>query len=134
MPKPTSELPNPEINPDPTLEKRTRRTFTAEYKLRILAEADACQRGELGQLLRREKLYSGQLTQWRSELESKGMEGLGKTRPGPCPAKTSEQRRIEQLEKENARLARQLQLAEDCLELQKKALSMREQMSRGNTV
>ncbi len=60
MPKPATELPNNQVKPDPTLEKRTRRKFTAEYKLRIITQADACQHGELGALLRRENLYSNQ--------------------------------------------------------------------------
>jgi transposase len=39
MPKPTSKLPKPEVTPDPKLEKRVRRVFSPEYKLRILSEA-----------------------------------------------------------------------------------------------
>lgn len=42
-------------------ESRTRRTFTTEYKLSILNQAITCKRGELGELLRCEKLYSNQL-------------------------------------------------------------------------
>ena len=54
--------------PDPELvEQAKRRSFTAEYKARILAEADACtQPGEIGELLRREGLYTSHLTYWRS--------------------------------------------------------------------
>lgn len=58
MPKPPSELSDHQVTPNPKVEKRTRRHFSTEYKLRILAEADACRHGELGELLRREKLYS----------------------------------------------------------------------------
>ncbi len=47
MPKSVTELPEAQVTPLPELEKRTRRTFTAEYKRRILAEADACEHGEL---------------------------------------------------------------------------------------
>ena len=43
MPKPVSDLPNPEVTSSPALEKRTRRVFSAEYKLKILAEADQLQ-------------------------------------------------------------------------------------------
>jgi len=70
MPKPQSELPNNQVTANPDLEKRTRRRFSTEYKLRILTEADACQHGELGGLLRREKLYSSQLTTWRQYLSN----------------------------------------------------------------
>ena len=57
--------------------KPERRRFTAEYKLRILREADACSgRGEIGALLRREGLYSSNLTQWRKQRERGELEGL----------------------------------------------------------
>jgi len=108
--------------------------FTTEYKLKILAKADACQRGELGPLLRQEKLYSNQLQQWRREFAEGGVEALNKSRPGPAPSKTADQRRIDQLEKENQVLTRKLQMAEDCLSLQKKALSMLDRMRNGNIV
>lgn len=59
MPKPVKPaLPETQKLPDPSLEQRSRRIFTLAYKLRILAEADTCKCGELGKLLRREKLYS----------------------------------------------------------------------------
>lgn len=61
MPKPYTALPENQVTLEPKLEKRTRRQFSAEYKLRMLAAADACRHGELGVLLRREKLYSSQL-------------------------------------------------------------------------
>ncbi|MDN6337071.1 transposase [Halomonas piscis] len=132
MPKPPTELPDHQVTPNPKLEKRTRRQFSTEYKLRILAEADACQHGELGELLRREKLYSSQLTTWRKELAENGVEKLHKTAPGPTPSKTPEQKRIEALERENARLQQRLSTAEDCLSLQKKALSMLDRMNNGS--
>lgn len=132
MPKPASNLPDTEVEPIPALERRTRRVFAPEYKLQILAEADQCARGELGALLRREKLYNGQLRQWRREFAEQGVEGLKKSAPGPKPSKTPEQRRIEQLELENVRLTRKLELANDCLSLQKKALSMLEHTEVGS--
>ena len=132
MPKPPNELPGHQVTPNPKLEKRARRQFSTEYKLRILAEADTCQHGELGQLLRREKLYSSQLTTWRRELAEDGVEKLHKTVPGPPPSKTPEQKRIETLERENARLQQRLSTAEDCLSLQKKALSMLDRMNNGS--
>ena len=48
MPKSLSDSSNTQITPNPELEKRTRRRFPAEYKLRIIAEADASKHGELG--------------------------------------------------------------------------------------
>jgi transposase len=132
MPKPPTELPESQVTPNPALEKRTRRRFDTKYKLSILAKADACEHGELGVLLRQEKLYSNQLQQWRREFASDGVDGLSKTVPGPASAKTAEQRRIDQLEKENSRLGRKLQIAEACLDLQKKALSMLDHATIGS--
>ena len=134
MPKPESIRLKTQITPDPGLEKRTRRKFTVEYKLRIITEANACKHGELGALLRKEKLYSNQLADWRREFTENGVAGLSKSAPGPVASKTPEQRRIEQLEKENTRLSRQLEIANDCLDLQKKALSMLDHLNNGKEV
>ncbi|MCF6282579.1 MAG: transposase [Candidatus Polarisedimenticolaceae bacterium] len=132
MPKSASELTNSQITPDPSLEKRSRRQFSTEYKLRIIAQAEACKHGELGALLRKEKLYSNQLASWRREYAEQGVEGLNKSAPGPAASKTPEQRQNEQLRKENARLTRKLDIANDCLELQKKALSMLDHLRSGS--
>ena len=132
MPKSVSKHLNTQVTPDPTLEKRTRRRFSVEYKLRIITEADSCKYGELGGLLRREKLYSSQITDWRREFAENGVAGLSKSAPGPLPSRTPEQRRIDQLEKENSRLIRKLEVANDCLDLQKKALSMLDRLNSGN--
>lgn len=120
MPKSVSERPDTQVTPKPSLEKRTRRQFKPEVKLRIIAEADACKHGEVGALLRREKLYSNQLSAWRREFAENGVAGLSKSAPGPTASRTPEQRRIDQLEKENGRLHRNLAMANDCLDLQKK--------------
>ena len=132
MPKPPTEGPDTQVTPEPALEKRTRRQLSPEYKLRIIAEADACKRGELGAILRREKLYSSQLSEWRREFAENGVAGLSKSAPGPAASRTPEQRRIDQLEKENDRLNRKLEIANDCLDLQKKALSMLDHLSNGS--
>ncbi len=131
MPKSISEWPDTQVTPEPALEKRTRRQFKVEYKLRIIAEADACKHGERGALLRREKLYSSQLSEWRREFAENGVTGLSKSTPGPAASRTPEQRRIDQLEKENSRLNRKLEIANDCLDLQKKALSMLDRLNNG---
>lgn len=133
MPKPASEdLPDTEVEPDPALEKRTRRVFTTEYKLRIIAEADQCQHGELGPLLRREKLYHNQLQTWRRELASGGEQALGKSAPGPKPRLTPEQKELERLRRDNERLSRKLEIAEGCIELQKKLSRLIEQSKKEN--
>ena len=132
MPKPLSDSSNTQIIPNPVLEKRTRRQFSTDYKLRIIAEADACKYGELGGILRREKLYSNQLADWRREYTQHGVKGLSKSLPGPAPTKTPDQKRIAQLEKDIARLNRKLDLANDCLDLQKKALTIFDHLKNGN--
>jgi transposase len=72
----------PEGVPDPELvEQAKRRSFTAEYKARILAEADACtQPGEIGELLRREGLYTSHLTYWRKQRRDGALKELGQPR------------------------------------------------------
>lgn len=110
--------------PDPEVTDRpTRRKLTAEYKLRILAEADACTTpGEIGTLLRREGLYSSYLSRWRRARE-RGM--LGALRPqkrGPKPKPVNPlQKRVAELERENKRLKKKLQAAETIIEVQKKS-------------
>ena len=109
--------------PDPEVPARAkRRRFTARYKLRILEEADACQApGEVGALLRREGLYSSQLTQWRRARREGTLKALSKPR-GPKGRRRDEVAvEIEQLRKENARLRRRLEQAQTILEIQKKA-------------
>jgi transposase-like protein len=99
--------------------KPERRRFTAEYRLRILKEADACKKpGELGALLRREGLYSSHLTNWRRQREAGALRDLRARRRGPTPRVVDP--RVKQLEAENRRLQRKLQRAETIITLQKK--------------
>ncbi len=133
MPKAQSARPDTQVQPDSKLEKRTRRIFKADYKLRIIQEADACKHGELGALLRRKKLYSNQLSDWRKEYAANGFEGLEKSVPGPSPLKSPEQRQIEKLEKQVLKLRNELDLANDYLDIQKKVLSIVDRSNNGNT-
>lgn len=133
MPQPaSSRLPETEVEPDPKLERRTRRVFTGEYKLRVIAEADQCRHGELSELLRREKIYHGQLQSWRRELADGGEQALSKSAPGPRPRLSPEQKQIEKLQRENTRLSRKLEIAEGCVELQKKLSRLIEQSNSGS--
>lgn len=134
MPKEPSSLPDTQVEPESTLEKRTRRTFKPEYKLRILQEAEACKHGELGALLRREKLYSNQLSQWRREYADNGVAGLSKSSPGPASKTSAEQREIDKLKRQVAKLSKDLDLANDCLDIQKKVLSILDRSNSGNTL
>lgn len=103
-------------------DRRQRRRFSAEYKERILREADACDgRGAIGELLRREGIYSSNLSVWRAQREQEGRSGLEAKRPGPKSSKDVKDRRIEELEKRNARLEKELRISKALIELQEKA-------------
>ena len=112
--------------PDPEVPaKAQRRRFTAEYRLRILKQADACKRpGELGALLRREGLYSSHLANWRRQREQGALRDLRGRRRGPTPRPIDP--RVKQLEAENRRLQRKLQRAETIIVLQKKVAEILE--------
>jgi transposase-like protein len=112
------------IGPDPEVpEKPTRRRFTAEYKLRILHLADACNEpGSVGALLRREGLYSSHLTMWRRQRERGALDGL---KPKKRGRKADERNpllpEVERLRKENEQLTKRLKQAELIIEVQKKS-------------
>jgi transposase-like protein len=103
--------------PDPELvERASRRSFTAEYKARILAQADACTRpGELGELLRREGLYTSHVTYWRKQRKDGALKELGQPR-GRKPADkrdaqiTALTRRAERAEAELAKMKRVVEI------------------------
>jgi len=108
------EAPDPEVVVRPK-----RRRFTAEYKLRILREADACKAsGEIGALLRREGLYSSHLVLWRRQREEAAQTQLKSRKRGPKPK--VQDPRVKQLERENARLQQQLRRVALLLDIQKK--------------
>jgi transposase len=109
--------------PDPEVfEKKPRRRFTAKYKLRILAEADTCtQPGQVGALLRREGLYSSNLTTWRQQRAQGILQAMApKKRGRKLKQKNPLAERVAQLEKENRRLQDKLKKAETIIEVQKK--------------
>lgn len=113
--------PNPEVPAD-----AKRRHFTAEYKLRILAEADAAKAmpGGVGALLRREGLYSSHLVGWRRERDSSVASALAPKRRGPKPRRDPQHQELERLRRENARLLDQLSKAELIIDVQKKVASL----------
>lgn len=104
------------------LAKAERRRFTAEYKLKVLREADHCkQPGEMGALLRREGLYWSNLTTWRKQRQSGELAGLrGKGRGPKRREKNPLAERVRELERETLRLKRRAERAEKIVELQKK--------------
>lgn len=115
--------------PDPeVMEKKPRRRFTATYKLRILHEADNCtEPGQLGALLRREGLYSSNLTTWRRQREKGILSGLApKKRGRKNKPKNPLADQVARLEKENRKLRFKLQQAETIIDVQKKVSRMLE--------
>ena len=109
--------------PDPEVVARAkRRRFSAEYKLRILEEAEACsERGQIGSLLRREGLYSSHLTTWRHQREQGQLEALSPKNRGRKPSvDESLVKELAELKRENQRLENRLQQAETIIEVQKK--------------
>jgi transposase-like protein len=107
-------------------EKPRRRSFSRPYRLKIVQQADACsQHGELGQLLRREGLYSSHLAAWRQQRDAGLLQSAGATRRGrkksaanPLTAEN------ERLRRENQRLTTRLQQAETILDVQKKVCAL----------
>ncbi len=115
-PRPSSEV----------LEKPVRRRFTVEYKARILAEADTCtQPGLLGELLRREGLYSSHLATWRRQRDEGVLAGLAPKRRGrKAKPKNPLAEEVARLQRENGRLKEQLRQAELIIDVQKKVSEM----------
>lgn len=113
--------PDPEVVP-----KVRRRRFTAEYKLRILREADACTKpGQIGALLRREGLYSSHLSEWSRRRDKGFLTAAGETRRGrkAKPVDPSA-KRVAELERENRRLSEKLRKAEIIIDFQKKVQAL----------
>lgn len=111
--------------PDPEVGAMAkRRQFSAAYKLAVLGEADrASNPGEIGALLRREKLYSSQLTNWRRERDAGALQALGRRR-GRNARATPEQKRIERLQAHCVRLERELEQARTIIGVQKKLCTL----------
>jgi transposase len=117
----------PAAAPDPEVPaKAARRRFTAADKLRILRLADACTvPGSLGALLRREGLYSSNLTTWRRQRDAGTLSALTpKQRGRKAPSRDPLRRENEQLRQENERLTRRLRQAELIIDVQKKVSQM----------
>jgi transposase len=110
--------------PDPEVPDRpVRRRFSAAYKLAILAEIDrATEPGAIGTILRRERLYSSHLVDWRRARDRGALEALarpsGRPRPNPLA------RENERLERENTRLSGRLATAERIIEIQSKVSAL----------
>lgn len=108
------------------LEKASRRRFTAKYKISILEQVDQCKEPkQIGALLRREGLYSSNLTTWRRQRESGALEALAPRKRGR-KAKPRDERaqRMAELEREVEHLRQKLTQAETIIDVQKKVSSL----------
>ena len=106
-------------------EKARRRQFPAAYKLKILRELDACaEDGAIGQVLRREGLYSSVITNWRRQRQRGELDGLGRKSQIEKAVREKKDLEIRRLKRENARLERKLQQAQIVIDIQKKISEM----------
>lgn len=113
--------------PDPEVpEKPVKRKFTAEYKLKILAEADRCTvPGEIGALLRREGLYHSNIYRWRKKRDEGSLGALTPRKRGPKEKPVNPlEKKVTELERENAALKRKLKQAETIIDVQKKVAAL----------
>ena len=118
--------------PDPeVVAKPKRRQFTAEYRLRILEEADRCvQPGEVGRLLRREGLYTSHLAAWRKARRQGSLRGLTPSKRGANwssagPAECNPlSAKVRELEAKVVRLEKELHTAHTILEVQGKVAGL----------
>lgn len=123
--------PTQPVRPDPEVPARAkRRTFTAEYKQRILTEYDAAADGEKGALLRREGLYSSHIVDWRRVRDEAGLAGLATPR-GRKP-KDRQAEKIAGLEAEKARLEQELAKARFVVDVQAKLHALLETLSESS--
>ena len=113
--------------PDPeVVAKPTRRRFSAEYRLRILEEADRCtQPGEIGRLLRREGLYSSHLSVWRKARRNGSLKALTPKKRGAKPAESNPlSGKVRQLEAKVTRLEKELATAHTIIDVQGKVAGL----------
>jgi transposase-like protein len=81
--------------------------------------------GELGELLRREGLYSSHLTSWRRQRDEGSLAGLAPRRRGrKAKRRDPLAKELDKLRRENQRLVERLRQAETIIDVQKKVSEM----------
>jgi transposase-like protein len=119
----------PVVQPTEVRPKAKRRSFSAEFKRRVLAEADACTKpGEVGALLRREGLYSSHLTEWRGVRERGQLDALAPQKRGPvaAPVPDARDRELDELKRQLAKATVRAERAEALIDIQKKVAALLE--------
>ncbi|MEU5547732.1 hypothetical protein AB0G85_36210 [Streptomyces sioyaensis] len=117
----------PAVDPAP---KPRRRTFSPEYKLRIVAEYDAAPKGEKGAVLRRERLHDSHVKEWRAAKDAGALDALVDRRTSPArPKKPLEAAEAERLRRKVARLEKDLAQRDAALEVLGKAHALLEPVS-----
>lgn len=113
-------IPDPEVSALPK-----RRRFPADFKARVVEEAEACtEPGEIGALLRREGIYSSHLSKWRVLYHTGALQALRDGKRGRKAKKNPLEDEVARLRKQNERLAQRLERAEMIIEIQKKVATM----------
>lgn len=122
---PVTEPGDPEVP-----ERARRRTFSAQYKARILVEYERCDSGAKGALLRREGLYSSMISEWRKQRDHGALRGLAS--PAGRPRSDPRDQEMAKLKRENARLQADLTKAHHVIEVQRKLSALLEQLATGS--
>ena len=122
---PVDEPAEPEVP-----ERARRRVFSAQYKLRILAEYERRDRDRRSALLRREGLYTSSISEWRRQREEGALQGLGGSRGRPSA--DQRERELARLRQENARLQSDLTKARRVIDVQRKLSALLEQLATGS--
>ena len=113
----------------------SRRSFSAEYKLAIVAEYENAPNGEKGAVLRREGLYSSHVIEWTRARDAGALEGAADSgrvekRPEKRPGRSAEAAELERLRARNAKLEAELTKTRTALDIMGKAHALLEQLSK----
>jgi transposase-like protein len=118
------DVPDPEVG-----ERASRRTYTARYKLEILAEYERLDKAEKGALLRREGLYTSLISAWREQRDKGALAAMEAAARGPKPLEPAA-REKGRLEAQVARLAAELDQARQVIRVQGELSALLAQLSR----
>jgi transposase-like protein len=121
---PVTEPADPEV-----ADRARRRTYSAQYKLRILAEYERCDSGAKGALLRREGLYSSMISEWRKQRDEGALQALAA--PAGRPRNDPRDQEIAKLRRDKVRLEADLAKAHTVIEIQGKLSALLEQLATG---